>query len=99
MCQKCSIRPSKYVATYPKTGKRYYTKVCKTCEKYPDLKEKAFDNFCRGCNQKYHPIQLDIDHVNGDSSDGRYENLQVLCANCHRLKTHLCKEHHNKEYK
>lgn len=31
--------------------------------------------------------QLDIDHVNGDHGDDRPENLQTLCANCHRLKT------------
>lgn len=31
--------------------------------------------------------QLDIDHVNGDHHDNRPENLQTLCANCHRLKT------------
>ena len=33
------------------------------------------------------PVQLDVDHINGISSDNRPENLQTLCANCHRLKT------------
>jgi 5-methylcytosine-specific restriction endonuclease McrA len=36
-----------------------------------------------------HPAQIDIDHINGDSRDDRPNNLQVLCANCHRLKTVL----------
>jgi len=31
------------------------------------------------------PCQLDIDHINGRHADNRPENLQVLCANCHRL--------------
>lgn len=29
--------------------------------------------------------QLDVHHLNGDHSDNRPENLQTLCANCHRL--------------
>lgn len=31
------------------------------------------------------PLQLD--HVNGDRYDWRLENLKVLCANCHQIKT------------
>ena len=31
--------------------------------------------------------QLDADHINGDPSDNREENIQTLCANCHRVKT------------
>ena len=36
-----------------------------------------------------HRCQLDVDHINGDHTDNRLENLQTLCANCHRLKTQL----------
>lgn len=36
-----------------------------------------------------HICQLDVDHINGDHSDNREENLQTLCANCHRLKTFM----------
>ena len=36
-----------------------------------------------------HPCQLDIDHKDGDSLNDDLMNLQVLCANCHRLKTFL----------
>ena len=36
-----------------------------------------------------HSSQLDVDHINGDGRDHDPSNLQTLCANCHRLKTHL----------
>jgi 5-methylcytosine-specific restriction endonuclease McrA len=31
-------------------------------------------------------LPLELDHINGDSSDNRLENLRVLCPNCHSLK-------------
>ena len=36
-----------------------------------------------------HSSQLDVDHINGDHWNNDPSNLQTLCANCHRLKTHL----------
>jgi len=30
-------------------------------------------------------IKLDMDHINGNSSDDRIENLRLLCPNCHSL--------------
>jgi hypothetical protein len=29
------------------------------------------------------PISLHLEHVNGDHSDNRIENLKILCPNCH----------------
>lgn len=29
-------------------------------------------------------LSLDVDHVNGDNTDQRLENLRFLCPNCHR---------------
>ena len=33
--------------------------------------------------------QLDADHVNGNPSDNRPENIQTLCKCCHPIKTKL----------
>lgn len=37
------------------------------------------------------PMTLEIDHVNGDRSDDRAENLRLLCPNCHAVTTTWCR--------
>lgn len=45
---------------------------------------------CQHCDFKpTHSSQLDVDHIDGDRWNNDPVNLQTLCANCHRLKTHL----------
>ena len=34
-----------------------------------------------------HPMPLEVDHINGQYWDNRPENLQIVCPNCHTLKT------------
>ena len=31
-------------------------------------------------------IPVELDHINGDRSDNRLENLRILCPNCHSLQ-------------
>jgi hypothetical protein len=31
-------------------------------------------------------IPVELDHINGDPSDNRLENLRILCPNCHSLQ-------------
>lgn len=31
-------------------------------------------------------MPLELDHINGDHSDNRLENLRILCPNCHSLQ-------------
>lgn len=35
-------------------------------------------------------ISLQLDHINGDNSDNRIENLQILCPNCHSQTSTYC---------
>jgi hypothetical protein len=34
------------------------------------------------------PLQLEVDHKNGNPKDNRPRNLQTLCCMCHKYKTH-----------
>ena len=38
------------------------------------------------------PLQLEVDHKNGNPNDNRPRNLQTLCCMCHKYKTHIKKD-------
>lgn len=49
---------------------------------------------CDYCGfEPLHPGQLDVDHIDGNHHNHEMSNLQLLCANCHRLKTILNRDH------
>lgn len=43
----------------------------------------AVEPLCRDCKG----VATDVDHVSGDPSDNRPQNLQPLCHSCHSAKT------------
>jgi phosphopantetheine adenylyltransferase len=40
-------------------------------------------NICERCNNYYETSLLEIHHVDGNPSSDDFENLLVVCANCH----------------
>lgn len=57
------------------------------------LREGVKSHRCEVCGLTEwngHMIPLQLDHVNGDRSDNRIENLRILCPNCHAQTDNWC---------
>jgi Zn finger protein HypA/HybF involved in hydrogenase expression len=52
------------------------------------LNEGIKESKCESCGLNEwlnKPIKLELHHVNGDNTDNRLKNLQILCPNCHSM--------------
>ena len=73
-------------------GKQIWDKLCWR-HRQNDYRQHKKD-YCEACGfVALVAAQLDVDHIDADRSNNTTENLQTLCANCHRLKTHMNEDH------
>jgi hypothetical protein len=72
------------LSTYLRAGSR--VKSSKLRERL--LEEGLKEHRCEGCGLTEwlgRPIPLELDHVDGDRTNNLFENLRLLCPNCHAL--------------
>ena len=74
-------------------GKRTFKRACWRCIAEKRERKKSYCEAC-GFVAKWHG-QLDVDHIDGNHHNGDASNLQTLCVNCHRLKTHRSSDNLN----
>jgi len=79
--------------------KKQYGWSCRN--KYKLYRSSQFKNkkdYCELCGfVAEHRSQLDVDHIDGNHLNNEPDNLQTLCANCHRLKTQQNKDWESKK--
>ena len=65
------------------------------CLKYGLLRNECYE--CGMTEWRGRPAPLELDHINGENTDNRIENLRILCANCHaQTPTYRWKNAHRK---
>ena len=99
LCTKCE-KNLRRKSGKTKLGFTKYSSLCESCHKTKydtyygsvdrRLKNNIKKNHCEQCGfVAEHKCQLDVDHIDGNKFNNNEDNLQTLCANCHRLKTVL----------
>ncbi|WP_431314668.1 HNH endonuclease [Streptomyces murinus] len=86
------LRPLEEPRGDPGHGGRHWTRTrllrCALCE--VGVPERCAE--CgTGSEWLGEPMALEVDHIDGDWSDNRRENLWLLCPNCHTATSTWCR--------
>lgn len=87
--QSKKITEKRDITYYLKKDVKIGTSLLKKKLFQEELKEKR----CECCGRTEwmgKPINLQLHHINGDNTDNRLENLQILCPNCHSYTDNYC---------
>ena len=96
-CSELNISTEHFTFSINNSNNKKYTleEVFKENSEYTNMarmKQKILDNNllnyeCAICGNKgiwqNKPLTLQLDHINGNHTDNRIENLRFLCPNCH----------------
>lgn len=94
MCRRCERE------TWCKESHKNYRAKQKAAAWRPYVLIYQKELVCASCGfEAQHPSQMDIDHIDGNKGNTCLTNFQTLCANCHRLKTHMNRDYLNKIYR
>jgi hypothetical protein len=92
-CGAVKIKPRSNGKWRCKTGWRKGSKVYRSKKRYDKPYRIHKKDICEQCGfVPIHTVQLDVDHIDGNHYNNDVNNLQTLCANCHRLKTYINKD-------
>jgi len=90
LCQGCGIT---FKSKQNRPINKYCCIGCYQATRNIHYRRKVIKEQCLRCGFiPEHLCQLDIDHIDGDHKNNNFDNLQVLCANCHRLKSYTEKQ-------
>lgn len=93
------ISKEEILKRFVKGNTHYGTKILYWVKRYNLVTYECAGDECQLTSMKWgsKEVPLELDHINGDNTDNRLENLKFLCPICHRLTdTHGGK---NKTYK
>ena len=86
-------RPTRAKGRSP-DGVKLWDRWCSRCFDSAFHYRRFKKDFCEKCGfMAIDAAQLDVDHIDGNRNNDKIENLQTLCANCHRLKTVQNQDH------
>lgn len=103
LCSECGTREVFSKGKF-RDGRIRLSNLCNSCHRvkynmgnFEYTKHKKLS--CEYCGfVAIHRVQLDVHHLDGNNKNNDIDNLQTLCANCHRLVTELQRRDTNHEF-